>query len=121
VLSNYDQFAPLVVVVVRAPDQADSVTGDSNTVVHFWVLFSNSVSGFAVADVTAGGDTGAHVSAVDAMTGAGNTIYDVSLSGMTADGDITAGVAASVVQDLFGQYNPESLNVANTVAFACQS
>jgi hypothetical protein len=101
---------PLTVAINQAATQADAT---STSPVHFTVVFSQPVSGFAGSkDVTLAGTAGA---TQEAITGSGTT-YDVAVSGMTQSGTVVATVRAGVVKDADGVANSASTSSDNTVA-----
>ncbi|MGH3370861.1 MAG: Ig-like domain-containing protein, partial [Nocardioidaceae bacterium] len=88
------------VTVSQAAGQADP----SNTQpVGFTVTFSEPVVGFTTGDLTLSGPAGAFAS----MSGTGSS-YDVSVSGMTADGEVNLSVGADVAFDVAGNGNSAS-------------
>ncbi len=74
------------VTINQAAGQADPTNASP---INFTVVFSESVTGFAAADVTLAGTAGATTAVV---TGGGTT-YNVAVSGMTGDGTVIATVA----------------------------
>ena len=89
-----DLAAPTV-TIEQATGQPDP-TGASP--INFTVVFSEAVTGFADADVSLSGTAGATTAVV---TG-GPTTYNVAVSGMTADGTVTASIGAGVASDIAG-------------------
>src|SRR5439155_458616 len=83
------------VTINQASGQADPTNSPT---IHFTVVFTESVSDFAAADVTVGGTAGGTKTVT--VTGSGTT-YDVAvaLSGAVTDGTVTASLAANVAHD----------------------
>jgi hypothetical protein len=106
---DIDRAGPTV-TVEQAVGQADP-TGASP--INFTVTFSESVANFVTGDVTLGGTAGATTATV---TG-GPTVYNVAVSGMTANGSVIASVAAGAATDTLGNGNTASTSTDNTVAF----
>ena len=104
-----DATAPTV-TIDQATGQADP-TGASP--INFTVAFSEAVTGFTDADVSLDGTAGATTAVV---TG-GPTTYDVAVSGMSADGTVTASIAAGAVTDGSGNVNAASTSTDNTVTY----
>jgi Ca2+-binding RTX toxin-like protein len=106
---NLDTSAPSV-TINQASGQADP-TGLSP--INFEVVFSEPVSDFTDADVTLSGTAGATTAVV---TG-GPTTYDVALSGMTANGTVTASIPAGAATDAGSNGNTASTSTDNTVTY----
>jgi nitrogen fixation protein FixH/predicted heme/steroid binding protein len=102
---------PPTVTINQAARQADP-TGD--TPIHFTVVFSKAVTGFAAGDVTLGGTAPGALTAT--VTGSGTT-YDVAVSGMTGSGTVTADLAGDVARDAVGNGNKASTATDNTVTY----
>ena len=94
----------------QAAGQADP-TGTAP--IHFTVVFSEAVTGFAAGDVTLSGTAGATTAGV---TGSG-AVYDVAVSGMTSAGTVLATIAAGVAFNAAGNSNVASTSSDNTVAY----
>lgn len=94
---------PVPVTINQAAGQADP-TGASP--INFTVTFTEPMNGFATGDITLGGTAGATTATV---TG-GPTTYNVAVSGMTANGTVTASIAAGVAASV----NNASPNEAST-------
>lgn len=89
----YDADPPTV-SINQATGQADPA---DTAPIHFTAMFSEPVTGFTAEDVVLGGTTtGQHVATVMQLDA---TTYDVSVSGMTGDGTLTAIVAAGAAWD----------------------
>ncbi|UXI70579.1 beta strand repeat-containing protein [Tahibacter amnicola] len=104
-----DTTAPTV-VVSQAPGQTDPAP---TSPVNFTVTFSEPVTGFDSGDIILGGTAGATTAVI---TG-GPTVYNVAVSGMTANGTITVTIAAGGVTDGSGNTNTGSTSTDNTVIF----
>ena len=95
-------------------DQAGAQADPTNTSpINFTVVFSKSVSGFTAADVTLGGTAGATTAVV---TG-GPATYNVSVSGMTSDGTVTASVNANAAVDVAGNNSAASTSTDNQATY----
>jgi len=90
----------------------------STSPINFTVAFSAPVENFAAADVTFGGTAPGTLTKVVSSTGA--TTYNVAVSGMTGNGTVIATIAASAVQDPYGDYNSTSMSTGddNTVTYS---
>ena len=110
----YAQVTPPAVSINQAVGQADPT---SSSPIHFTVLFSEPVSGFADGDVTLLGTAGATTAAVTQTAPNDGTTYDVAVSGMTGDGTVVAAIAAGVATDTEGNGNTASSSIDNTVTF----
>ena len=105
----YDVTAPTVTI-----NQAAGQVDPSNTSpINFTVVFNESVTGFAGADVALTGTAGATTAVV---TGSGTT-YNVAVSGMTASGTVIATIPAGNAQDVAGNGNANSTSTDNSVTF----
>jgi len=102
-----DATAPSV-TISQASGQNDPTNASP---INFMVVFSESVTGFAAADVTLSGTAGATTKVV---TGSGTT-YNVAVSGMTSDGTVIATVPAGGAQDSANNSNTASTSTDNTV------
>ena len=110
---NYDATAPAV-SIDKAAGQADPTKVSP---VHFTVVFTEAVTGFATGDVTLGGTAGATTAAVSEILPNNGTTYDVAVSGMTTGGDIIVSVDANKAQDASGNGNTPSTSGDNIVIF----
>ena len=106
-----DKTAPTV-TINQAAGQTDPAYANP---IHFTVVFSEAVSGFASNDITIGGTAGGSKTAT--ISGTGPT-YDVAISGVTTPGTVTASVAASRVIDAAGNNNAASTSSDNSVTYA---
>jgi hypothetical protein len=105
----YDATA-LTATINQTAAQADPT---NSSPINFTVVFSKSVSDFATGDVTLSGTAGATTATV---TGSGTT-YNVAVSGMSADGTVTASLAADVAHDAVGNGNTASTSSDNSVSY----
>jgi hypothetical protein len=110
---TFDSVAPAV-TIDQASGQADP-TGASP--IHFTVVFSEPVSGFATGDVTLSGTAGATTAVVTETAPSDGTTYDVAVSGMTTDGTVIASVPAGAATDAAGNGNLASTTNDNTVTY----
>ncbi|EGP07509.1 flagellar hook-length control protein [Bradyrhizobiaceae bacterium SG-6C] len=90
----------------------DPVTGQQ---VVFDVVFSESVTGFTGADISFTGST-APGSLSASVTGSGTT-YQVTVTGMTGSGSVVASVIAGAALDAAGNASAASTSTDNAVAF----
>ena len=86
-------------------------TGSST--IHFAVVFTEPITGFANGDITLSGTAGATTALV---TGSG-TSYDVAVSGMTRDGTVVASIPANAAVDAVGNGNTASTSTDNSVTY----
>ena len=84
---TFDITAPTV-TIDQAAGQADP---SNSSPLHFTVIFSEAVTGFATGDVTLTAGTAGHPGGRRHWLG---TTYDVAVSGMTGTGTVIANVAA---------------------------
>jgi hypothetical protein len=96
------------VTIARAAGQADPANSGP---VHFTADFSEPVSGFSAADVVLGGSAQPGSAVV---TGPGPS-YDVALSGMAADGTVTAAIGPGAAASL-ATTNTSTATAAGAVA-----
>jgi hypothetical protein len=113
---TYDTTKPSV-TINQAGTQSDPTSASP---INFTVVFSESVTGFAAADVSLSGSAGATTANV---TGSGTT-YNVAVSGMTSDGTVIATIpagsdspSASGAQDAAGNGNTASTSTDHTVTY----
>ncbi|MDQ3782511.1 MAG: PQQ-dependent sugar dehydrogenase [Actinomycetota bacterium] len=104
------------VAIDQAAAQADP-TAVSPVV--FTAVFSAPVSGFGdVAGVVVlGGTAGATTAVVTGVRRTGGTTYNVSVSGMTGDGTVTAMIPAGAAVDGSGNGNQASTSTDNSVTY----
>ncbi|HQF70358.1 MAG TPA: Ig-like domain-containing protein, partial [Promineifilum sp.] len=108
-----DTTAPTV-TINQASGQADPTSASP---IHFTVVFSEAVSGFATGDVTLSGTAGATTATVTQTAPNDGTTYTVAVSGMTGSGTVIATVGANVAQDAAGNGNTASTSTDNTVTY----
>ena len=105
---------PLTVAINQAPTQADPTTTPP---VVFRAVFSSPVADFTPSDVALGGTaTGTLVASVTPV-GTDGATYDVSVTGMTGSGTITASIAAGQAHNTIGTANATSTSSDNSVAY----
>jgi len=109
---------PPAVTINQATGQADPT---SNSPIHFTAIFSEPVTGFTVADVSVSSTAGATTVAVTQLAPNDGTTYDVAVSGMSANGTLSASIPAGGASDLVGNLNPASTSTDNTVTFIFDS
>jgi hypothetical protein len=106
---TFNGFAPTV-TINQAAAQADPTAASP---INFTATFSTAVTGFTNTDVTLGGTAGATTAVV---TG-GPTVYNVAVSGMTANGTVTASIPAGAAVDASSTPSAASTSTDNTVNF----
>jgi hypothetical protein len=100
---------PPTVTINQAGGQADP-TGVSPIL--FTAVFSEPITGFTASDISFTGSTaGGTLSA--AISGTGPT-YTISVTGMTTSGTVVASIPAASVLDLSGNANTASTSTDNT-------
>jgi hypothetical protein len=100
------------VTIDQALGQADPTSGST---VEFTVVFTESVTGFAAADVNLAASTAAGT-LLAAVSGSGSS-YTVSVTGMTGNGTVVASIPAGAAQDADGDSNTASTSIDNTVTW----
>jgi hypothetical protein len=103
-----DKTGPSV-TIDQASGQVDPATTGP---VNFTVVFSEAVTGFGSAQVSLGGTA----QPATATVSGGPTVYNVAVSGMTANGSVTASILPGALDSL-GNANAASTSTDNTVAF----
>jgi LPXTG-site transpeptidase (sortase) family protein len=108
-----DTVSPDVSIEQAGIDPTSAVT------INFTVVFNEPVTGFGdnTADISLSGSAGATTATVTETAPNNGTTYNVAVSGMTASGDVTASIPASVAADLTGNPNNSSSSVDNTVTY----
>jgi predicted heme/steroid binding protein len=109
----YDTVAPSV-TINQAGGQLDPTNASP---IHFTVVFSEPVTGFATGDVTLGGTANPVTGAVSEIAPNDGTTFDVAVSGMTNDGTVTASIGAGVALDAGNNGNTASIGADNTVTY----
>jgi hypothetical protein len=100
-----------IVIIGQAQTQTDP--GFSQPV-HFFVSFSEVVTGFDETKVKVSGTAGA-TTVVVTLTKAGGTDYDVAVSGATKDGTVIINIDAGVATDAAGNPNDAATIFDNSV------
>lgn len=113
---TYNDTTPPSVTVEQAIGQPDPTSAGT---IHFTVIFSEPIkaSTFTSSGITLGGTTGANLVSIIQLAPNDGTTFDIAVSGMTANGDVTASIPAGNVSDLVGNSNNASTSVDNTVTF----
>ena len=108
------ETVPPSVTVDQAAGQPDPT---NTTPIHFTTVFSEAINPatFTPSDVTLSGT--APGATVTSITTSDNITFDISVSGMTGSGTVTASIAAGVVQDTAGNGNTASTSTDNTVTY----
>ena len=97
--------------VAKASGQADPTNASP---INFTVTFNEDVADFTASDVDISGSAGATTKVVTA--GGGPQVYNVEVSGMTSDGDVTLEFTGSA-HDTVGNANQAPTYGDNTVAY----
>ena len=108
-----DTTAPTV-TIDQAAGQADPTNASP---IHFTAVFSEPVSGFDGSDVDLSGSAGATTAVVTEIAPNDGTTYDVAVSGMTSDGDVTVAVPAGGATDAATNTNDASTSTDATVTY----
>jgi hypothetical protein len=106
--------APPTVTIDQAVGQDDPTNTGT---IHFTAVFSEPVTGFTAADVSAGGSSGGGNVAVSEIAPNDGTTYDVSVIGMAHDGSVTATIPAGAATDAGTNGNQASTSTDNTVTY----
>ncbi len=106
---TYDSLSPDVAVSV-ASGQANTTNAGP---IRFTALFSEPVSGFTSASVTLGGSAGPTTALVSEVAPNDGTTYSISVSGMSGEGTVTAGIAEGAAQDEAGNLSEASATSAS--------
>lgn len=86
--------------------------------INFTVEFSESVTGFDSSDISLGGTAGATTATITEISPNDGTTYNIAVSGMTLDGDVTASVLAGAAEDGTGNDSTASTSTDNTVTYS---
>lgn len=105
-----DRTAPIVIIAVDNKQANPSFTQP----VHFFVSFSEVMTGFDASDVMVSGSAGANMVTVT-PTGKNGTDYDIAVSGATKDGTIIINIDAGVATDPAGNPNEAATVFSNSV------
>ncbi|MEV6965896.1 Ig-like domain-containing protein [Hamadaea sp. NPDC051192] len=100
------------VTINQAPAQSDPT---ASAPINFAVTFSEPVSGFDAADIGFTGSTAGGI-LVATVTGSA-AAYTVSVTGMTTEGAVVAGIAAGVATNGGGEPNEASTSTDNSVSW----
>ena len=106
---TYDGTPPAV-TVEQAAAQSDPTR---TSPIVFTVTFSEDVPGFDASDVQLSGTAGATIATVSG----GPAIYTVEVSGMTADGTVSAALLAGAAVDRAGNHSAPSTSSDNIVTY----
>jgi LPXTG-site transpeptidase (sortase) family protein len=86
--------------------------------INFTVIFSEPVTGFDENDISLSGTAGAATANVTEIFPNDGTTYNVAVSGMALDGDVTASVIADAAEDGTGNKSTAFTSADNTVTFS---
>jgi len=111
-----DNSSPTVSInqKISAPAQADPTASGP---IHFTVVFSEPVTGFATGDVTLSSPFIGLSQTITEIAPNDGTTYNVSINGMTGNGTITATISAGVALDQILNPNEEATFTDNTVTY----
>lgn len=112
----YDSNGAPTVTIEQASGQADP-SGIADTEIDFTVVFSEPVTGFSDLGVTLSGTALPTTAAVTEIAPNDGTTYNVAVSGMSVDGDVSADVNAAAAQDAAANDNTASTSTDNTVTY----
>ncbi len=104
-----DTIAPTVMIEQDA-GQADPTAANT---INYQVVFSEAVTEFDTSDIVLGGTANPTTAVV---TGSGTT-YNVAVSGMSANGTVTAAVKAGAATDAANNVSAASTSTDNTVTY----
>jgi hypothetical protein len=85
-----------------------------NQPINFTAVFSELVSGFQASDVSLAGSTANVSTAVVSISGSGS-VYTISISGVTSNGQVVVSVPAGAAQDAVGNLSNASTSSDNSV------
>jgi len=103
---------PLTVTINKASGQDDPTTSD---LIGFRAVFSKAVVGFTSADVSFTGST--VTGTLSASVSGSGSSYMIFVSGATAAGNVVASIPAGAATDLAGNLSQASTSTDNVVAF----
>lgn len=107
---DYDATKPTVTINQASGQDGTTTSGP----IEFAVRFSEPVDGFTADDVVLSGPAAA--GATVKVSGSGDT-YTVTVSGLTANGELTASLAPGGAKDAAGNSSAASTSTDNTVTF----
>jgi hypothetical protein len=113
---TFADTTPPAVTVEQKLGQPDPVnTGP----IHFIATFSEPIdaASFSNGDISLGGTAGATAALVTEIAPHDHTTFDISVSGMTVTGTVTASIAANRLRDVNGNLNIASTSTDNTVSY----
>ncbi len=110
-----DNVVPTV-TVNQAGGQADPT---NDTAINFTAVFSEAINpaSFTAGDVTLGGTIGGTSATVTEIAPFDGTTFDITVSGMSGAGSVTASLGSGVVQDPAGNGNTASTSGDNEVTY----
>ncbi len=108
-----DTVSPNVTINKAGADPTSALT------INFTAVFNEPVTGFGntVTDVSLSGSAGATTAVVTEISPNDGTTYNVAVSGMITSGDVIATIPASAAADLAGNPNNPSSSTDNIVAY----
>ncbi len=104
----------LPVAVNQAATQADPTNSSPILFTAVFGLPINTAT-FTAPDVTLGGTAGATTAVITEIAPNNGTAFEISVSGMSVDGTVTASIAANAIQDTLGGNNSPSSSTDNEV------
>ncbi len=101
-------------VINQSAGQADPTPSSP---ILFTAVFSEPVTGFGNGDVSIGGSANPTTVQVAELSPNNGTTFSISISGMTAEGSVTASIPGNGANDLAGNGNAASTSTDNLVLF----
>lgn len=113
---TYPSLFDLSVTLEQDSAQSDPT---NESAIDFSVVFAEPIdpATFTAADITLGGTAGATTAVITQVAPNDGTTFNIAVSGMTANGTVTAAIAADRVADLVGNLNEASQSTDNSVAY----
>jgi hypothetical protein len=110
-----DATSPMV-TINQAADQEDPT---SIPYIRFTVTFNEPIdpATFSASDISIGGDTAATSVVIAEAAPNNDTVFNVTISGMSASGTLTASIAPGVVKDIAQNDNQAGTSTDNSVEF----
>ena len=111
------------VTIEQASGQADPSTQTSATAINFTAVFDEQIkpTTFVGADLTLGGTDGILSAVVSEIAPNNGTTFNIAVSGMSGNGNLTAELDATKVSDLAGNGNNASTSTDNSVTYVDQT
>ncbi|WKZ35840.1 MAG: class F sortase [Anaerolineales bacterium] len=115
-IGAYEVDAPPTVTVEQASGQTDPTSASP---INFTAIFSEpiNIASFTDSDITLDGTAGATTAVITEIAPNNGTTFNITVSGMTGSGTVTASIAANLVEDSTGNLNTASTSTDNTVTY----